>query len=217
MAILKPFKALRPRPELAEQVSCVPYDVLTKAEARAFVAANQLSFLRVTRPKSDFAKGQVPPWNQLVDHAKENYRHFRDDGILERDPDEAIYVYRLSRDGHSQTGVVGCLSIDEYEQGVIKKHENVRPEKVSERTQHIVSLRAQTGLIFTAFRGTDALRKLIDQAVAGEPVYDYVAPEGVRQEMWRCTDPAAFVEAFREVPSIYIADGHHRDRSGKDR
>jgi len=215
VAILKPFKALRPRPELAEQVSCVPYDVLTKAEARAYVAANKLSFLRVTRPKSDFAKGQVPPWNELVEHAKENYRHFRDDGILERDAGEAIYIYRLSRDGHSQTGVVGCLSIDEYEQGVIKKHENVRPEKVNERTQHIVSLRAQTGLIFTAFRGTDALRELIDEAVAGEPLYDYVAPEGVRQEMWRCAEPAAFVNAFREVESIYIADGHHRIEAAK--
>ena len=215
MAILKPFKALRPRPDLAEQVSCVPYDVLTKDEARQYVAANQLSFLRVTRPKSDFAKGQVPPWNDLIAHAKENYRHFKDAGILERDPDDSIYIYRLSRDGHSQTGVVGCLSIDEYEQGVIKKHENVRPEKVDERAAHIIALRAQTGLIFTAFRGTDALQKLIAIAVSQEPLYDYVAPEGVRQEMWRCTDPSQFVAAFRDVDSIYIADGHHRIEAAK--
>lgn len=210
MAILRPFKALRPRPDLAEVVSSVPYDVLTKAEARRCVAENQLSFLRVTRPKSDFAKGDVPSWSEVVEHARENYRHFRNDGILEEDQERAIYIYRLSRDGHSQTGIVGCLSIDEYEEGVIKKHENVRPEKVNERAAHIVALRAQTGLIFTAFRGTSEIQRLIVDAVAGEPLYDYVAPEGVRQQVWRVATPDAFVEAFRDVPSVYIADGHHR-------
>ena len=210
MAIIKPFKALRPRPEYAEAVSCVPYDVLTKAEARRYVADNQLSFLRVTRPKSDFAKGEVPAWNEVVEHAKENYRWFVDQGYLERDAENAIYIYRLSRGDHEQTGVVACLSLDDYENGVIKKHENVRPEKVNERAAHIISLRAQTGLIFTAFRGTDETRRLIAQAVAGEPLYDYVAPEGVRQQVWRCTDTGNFVDAFRDVPSIYIADGHHR-------
>ena len=183
MATIKPFKALRPKPEYAEAVSCVPYDVLTKAEARKYVAENKLSFLRVTRPKSDFAKGEVPPWNEVVEHAKANYKWFIDQGYLERDSKAAIYVYRLSRGGQSQTGVVACLSLEEYEEGVIKKHENVRPEKVNERAAHIVSLRAQTGLIFTAFRSTEPLRRLIDEAVTGEPVYDYVAPDGVRQQV----------------------------------
>ncbi len=188
----------------------MPYDVLTKAEARRYVAENRLSFLRVTRPKSDFAKGEVPPWNEVVEHAKANYEWFIDEGYLARDDENAIYVYRLSKNGHSQTGVVACLSLDEYERGVIKKHENVRPEKVNDRAAHIVSLRAQTGLIFTAFRGTDAVRALIDDAVASVPLYDYVAPEGVRQQVWRCTDAGEFVEAFRDVAAIYIADGHHR-------
>jgi uncharacterized protein (DUF1015 family) len=210
VAIIKPFKALRPRPEFAEAVSCVPYDVLTKAEARKYVVENQLSFLRVTRPKSDFAKGEVPAWNEVVEHAKENYRWFIDQGYLERDSENAIYIYRLSRGDHEQTGVVACLSLDDYENDVIKKHENVRPEKVNERAAHIISLRAQTGLIFTAFRVTDETRRLIAKAVACEPLYDYVAPEGVRQQVWRCTDTSKFVDAFREVPSIYIADGHHR-------
>ena len=210
MVTIKSFKALRPRPEFAEQISCVPYDVLTKSEARRYVAENKLSFLRVTRPKSDFAKGEVPPWDEVVEHAKANYQWFIDEGYLERDDENAIYVYRLSKNGHSQTGVVGCLSLDEYEAGVIKKHENVRPEKVNDRAAHIVSLRAQTGLIFTAFRGTDEVRRLIAEAVANEPLYDYVAPEGVRQQMWRCTGVSEFTEAFKDVESIYIADGHHR-------
>ena len=129
MATIKPFKALRPKPEFAEAVSCVPYDVLTKAEARQYVVDNKLSFLRVTRPKSDFAKGEVPAWPLVVERAKENLREFVDRAVLERDADDAIYVYRLSRDEHSQTGIVACLAIDEYENGLIKKHENVRPEK----------------------------------------------------------------------------------------
>ena len=210
MATIKPFKALRPKAEYAEAVSCVPYDVLTKAEARRYVGENKLSFLRVTRPKSDFPKGKVPPWDEVVEHAKQNYRSFIDKGYLFRDPEDAIYIYRLSKNGHSQTGVVACLSLDEYEQEVIKRHENVRPEKVDERAAHIISLRAQTGLIFTAFRSTDKVRKLIDDAVDGEVLYDYVAPEGVRQQIWRCKDGGDLVAAFREVPSIYIADGHHR-------
>jgi uncharacterized protein (DUF1015 family) len=211
VATLRPFKALRPKPEYAEAVSCVPYDVLTKAEARKYVAENQLSFLRVTRPKSDFAKGEVPPWHEVVEHAEANYRWFVNQGYLDRDPDDAIYIYRLSKKGHSQTGIVGCLSLDEYEQGVIKKHENVRPEKVNERAAHIVSLRAQTGLIFTAFRGTNDTQRLIDATVKNKPLYDYVAPEGVRQQLWRCVDDTGeFVNAFGGVPSIYIADGHHR-------
>jgi len=210
VATLKPFKALRPKPEYAEAVSCVPYDVLTKAEARKYVAENQLSFLRVTRPKSDFAKGEVPPWREVVEHAEANYRWFVNQAYLERDPQDAIYIYRLSKNGHSQTGIVGCLSLDEYEQGVIKKHENVRPEKVNERAAHIVSLRAQTGLIFTAFRVTDETRRLIAAGVENKPLYDYIAPEGVRQQVWRCTDTSEFVDAFREVVSVYIADGHHR-------
>ncbi|HEY2848228.1 MAG TPA: DUF1015 domain-containing protein, partial [Pyrinomonadaceae bacterium] len=210
MATIKPFKALRPKAEYAEAVSCVPYDVLTKAEARRYVAENQLSFLRVTRPKSDFPKGEVPPWADVVEHAKANYRWFVDKGYLFRDPEDAIYIYRLSKNGHSQTGVVACLSLDEYEQEIIKRHENVRPEKVEERAAHIVSLRAQTGLIFTAFRNTDEVRRLINGAVAREPLYDYVAPEGVRQQLWRCKDGGDLIDAFQHVPSIYIADGHHR-------
>jgi uncharacterized protein (DUF1015 family) len=210
VATIKPFKALRPKPEYAEAVSCVPYDVLTKAEARRYVADNKLSFLRVTRPKSDFKKGMVPPWNEVVEQAKANYRWFIDEGYLFRDPEEAVYIYRLSKNGHSQTGVVACLSLNEYEQEIIKRHENVRPEKVNERAEHIVSLRAQTGLIFTAFRKTEDVGRLITNAVAAAPLYDYVAPEGVRQQLWRCTDADEFIAAFRDVPSIYIADGHHR-------
>lgn len=210
MAVIKPFRALRPVPEKAKQVACVPYDVVRKAEARAYVDENRLSFLRVTRPRSLYARGEKPPVEEIFERAKENLDWFVDEQIFITDPDEALYVYQLAGPEHTQTGVVGCLSLDEYESGIIKKHENVRPEKVQERAGHILAVRAQTGLIFMAFRGTDALRGLIAHAVEGEPIYDFTGDDLIRQRFWKITDTAKWVAAFADVPSFYIADGHHR-------
>lgn len=213
MAIIKPFRALRPVPEKAKQVACVPYDVVSKSELRSFVDENPLSFLRVTRPRYEFDKNEKPSWEQIFEKAKTNLEWFISEGILKPDGEDAIYIYRLSNSEHSQTGIVACCSLDEYRAGVIKKHENVRPDKVDERTGHILTLRAQTGLIFLAFRGTDTIADLIAEATSEEPQYDFVAPEGIRQQLWRVTDSSPIVSAFRGVPSIYIADGHHRIES----
>lgn len=210
MATIKPFKALRPEAEKAAQVACVPYDVVSKDQLRTFVDENQLSFLRVTRPRYEFDKGERPSWDQIFDKAKSNLEWFRSEGILTTDDRDAVYVYRLSTGEHSQTGVVACCSLDEYEAGVIKKHENVKPDKVDERAGHIVTLRAQTGLIFLAFRGTETLGGLIAKAAAEEPIYDFTGADGIRHTIWRAEGGDEFVDAVREVPSIYIADGHHR-------
>lgn len=215
MAIIKPFRALRPVVEKAKQVSCVPYDVVQRSEARAYVDENRLSFLRVTRPKSLYSKGDKPPAEEIFSRAKENLDEFIRKAIFTTDPDEALYVYQLAGPEHIQTGVVGCLSLDDYEAGVIKKHENVRPEKVEERTGHILALRAQTGLIFMAFRGTDATGRLIAAAVEGEPLYDFSGDDGIRQRVWKVTDTADWVAAFAGIPSIYIADGHHRTEAAR--
>ena len=215
MAIIKPFQALRPAAEKAEQVACVPYDVVLKSEARAYVDENRLSFLRVTRPKSLYPRGVKPPLDEIFERAKTNLDWFKDEHIFSADPDEALYVYQLAHPTHTQTGVVGCCSIDEYEAGVIKRHENVRPEKVKERAGHILALRAQTGLIFYAFRGTDAIRRLISEAITSEPLYDFAGDDSIRQRVWKVTDTAAWVAAFGEVPSIYIADGHHRTEAAR--
>lgn len=215
MAIIKPFRALRPAPEKAELVSCVPYDVVQKAEARAYVEQNRLCFLRVTRPRSLYAKGEKPPLVEIFERAKHNLDWFVDERVFLTDPDEALYVYQLSGLGHTQTGVVGCCSLDDYESDVIKRHENVRPEKVQERAGHILALRAHTGLIFLAFRGTDGMRRLIADAVKGEPLYDFTGDDEIRQRVWKVTDTADWVAAFRDVPSIYIADGHHRTEAAQ--
>ena len=213
MATIRPFRALRPLAEHAQQVSCVPYDVVTKSEARTFIEGNPLSFLRVTRPKSAFPKGSKPAIEEVFERARQNLEEFVDKGILEADPNRAYYVYQLTSDEHTQTGLVACLPLDEYEQGVIKKHEKVRPDKVEERTGHLRALRAQTGLILLTFRNTDDVEELLEEAVSARAIYDFVCPDGIRQRVWRIENMSPWTEAFRYVPSIYIADGHHRIES----
>ncbi len=217
MVFIKPFRALRPAAaENAKKVACVPYDVVYESEVREYIAKNPLSFLRVTRPEADFPPEFDPTPEQVFAHGRKNLEKFIADGILAADPDDDLYVYQLaSAGGHTQTGVVGCCSIDEYEQGLIKKHENVRPDKVEDRTEHLLAVGAQTGLIFLAFRGTAEIRRLIDETVATEPIYRFECPAGITQSVWRVTETEPWEQAFKDVPSLYIADGHHRAESAK--
>lgn len=215
MAIIRPFRALRPRPELAKQVSCVPYDVVYESEVREFIALNPLSFLRVTRSEAEFPADSNPPIEAVFERARQNLEWFINEKIFETDGEQDFYVYQLASDNHTQTGLVGCCSLDEYELGLIKKHENVRPDKVEDRTGHLLAVEAQTGLIFLAFRGTDAIRGLISNAVEAEPIYSFECPQGIRQRVWRVAETAAWIAAFAEVPALYIADGHHRVESAK--
>ena len=213
MAAIKPFRALRPVPEKAKLVSCVPYDVVYESEVREFIEANPLSFLRVTRSEAEFAEGAAPSPEAAFERARQNLQTMIADGLLLREAEPSLYIYRLAGPSHTQTGIVACCSLDEYEQGLIKKHENTRPDKVADRTGHMVAVRAQTGLIFLTFRGTDKLRALIAGAVATGPIYDFPCAGDVQHTIWRIADTADWVEAFGEVPAIYVADGHHRVES----
>jgi uncharacterized protein (DUF1015 family) len=213
LATLKPFKALRPMAKLAEQVSCAPYDVVDDTEARQQVAGNNLSFLRVTRSETEFPVDSHPSADEVFSRARQDLEWFIGERIYSTDPQEAYYIYQLSSGDHTQTGVVGCCSLDEYEIGIIKKHENVRPDKVEDRTRHLLEVRAQTGLIFLAFRNTETIHRLIENAVEAEPIYRFGKPDGVMQAVWRVTDTQPWEDAFAEVPAFYIADGHHRIES----
>jgi uncharacterized protein (DUF1015 family) len=193
----------------------VPYDVVYESEVRAFIERNPLSFLRVTRAEAEFAEDAKAPAEEIFARARQNLEWFISEGIYSTDPEEAFYIYQLASDDHAQTGVVGCCSLDEYEQDIIKKHENVRPDKVEDRTGHLLAVGAQTGLIFLAFRNTDDIRDLIEEAVEAEPIYRFECPDGIRQKVWRVTDTEDWREAFADVPSLYIADGHHRAESAK--
>lgn len=215
MATIRPFKALRPPADRASAVACVPYDVIYDAEVRDLIEHNSLSFLRVTRPEGEYPEADKPSSEDAFERARQNLEQFINDGILVPDPGDAVYVYQLNSGEHTQTGVVACCAIDDYDAGVIKKHEKVRPDKVADRTGHMLAVGAQTGLIFLAFRNTDTIRDLIEDAVEGEPIYSFVCPVGVGQKVWRMTETAAWTEAFGELPAIYIADGHHRAESAK--
>jgi len=215
MAVIKPFRALRPTFEKAKQVSCVPYDVVYESEVRAFIEKNLLSFLRVTRSEADFPENSNASSADVFAKAKENLERFIDEKIFGSEAEPSIYIYRLASETQTQTGIVACCSLDEYEQGSIVKHENTRPDKVEDRTGHMLALRAQTGLIFLAFRGTEKIKTLIGETVETKPIYNFHCPDGIRQTIWRVAAPEEFVEGFKEVPALYIADGHHRIESAQ--
>ncbi len=215
MAVIKPFRALRPVFEKAKQVSCVPYDVVYESEVRGFIASNPLSFLRVTRSEAEFPEGSNPPTEEVFARAKQNLQNFIDQEIFASEAEPCIYIYQLSTEAHTQTGVVACCSLDEYELNTIKKHENTRPDKVEDRTRHMIALEAQSGLIFLAFRNTENIKNLISEAVQAKPIYNFHCSDGVKQKIWRVTLTDNFVTAFKEVPALYIADGHHRIESAK--
>lgn len=212
--MIRPFAAIRPAEESAKTVACVPYDVVHEHEVREMIAANPDSFLRVTRPEGEFDESGVTSEAGFA-RARHNLEEFLSSGRLVRDPEPAIYIYRLTSGEQRQTGVVACCSLEEYDAGQIKKHEKTRPDKVADRTDHMLAVGAQTGLIFLSIRNTNRIDDLLDDAVKGHPIYSFTCPQGVMHEVWRIGDIKPWVKAFDDVPAIYVADGHHRIESAK--
>jgi uncharacterized protein (DUF1015 family) len=213
MSKILPFKALRPAPEFAEKVACAPYDVVYEEEVRDAIGGNPHSFLRVTRSEGELDSEATV--QEIRERAARNLQQFIDDGVLVEDDERAIYIYQLRDGDHVQTGVVALGSITEYNQGLIKKHEKTRPDKVEDRTEHMLAVGAQTGLIFLAFRNTRDIRALIAEATRREPLYQFSCPQCVEQKVWRVTDTKEWVEAFAKLDALYVADGHHRIESAK--
>jgi uncharacterized protein (DUF1015 family) len=215
MASIHPFRALRPAPASAPDVSSVPYDVVSTEEARQLAAATPLSFLRVTRSEVDLPTEIDPYSPEVYARALVNFEALRDRAPLILEDTPSLYLYRLRMGGHEQTGVAGCFSIDEYESDVIKKHERTRRDKEDDRTRHIVGLRAQTGVVFLTYRGSAAVDAAGREVTAGEPLYDFTAADGVQHTIWRTglEHTRSLIEAFRRIPALYIADGHHRAAS----
>lgn len=213
MSTIKPFKALRPNQDLASQVASPPYDVMNVAEARAMAAGDTNRFLHVTRSEIDLPEGADVYSAEVYQKAKENLAKLESEGTLVREDSPSLYVYRLTMNGRTQTSIVAACSIDEYDRDLIKKHEKTRPDKENDRTRHIVTTRAQTGLIFLCYRGTDWINSMVAQITAEPPLYDFTASDGVRHEVWREVETGLLVAAFKEVPCLYVADGHHRAAS----
>jgi uncharacterized protein (DUF1015 family) len=215
MSALHPFRALRPAPEVAEQVASVPYDVVNVDEARALAAGHPLSFLHVTRSEMDLPPGTNPYDARVYAQAVRNFENLKRAAPLVVDDDPSLYFYRLRVGSHDQTGLAGCFSVDEYDRGLIKKHEKTRKDKEDDRTRHITELRAQTGVVFLTYRGSPAVDAVARRVSTARPLYDFTADDGVSHTIWRVagSDVRALVEAFAAFPALYIADGHHRAAS----
>jgi uncharacterized protein (DUF1015 family) len=210
---LHPFRALRPAPALAERVASVPYDVVNRAEAAELAAGNPYSFLHVGRSDIDLPPDVDPHDPRIYRLAREALDRFQADGTLIREDQPSLYLYRQIMDGRTQTGVVGCVHIDDYEHDLIRKHEKTRQDKEDDRTRHVLTLRANAEPVFLTYQGRPEIAALEAAATAGPPLYDFTAPDGVRHTVWRIADPAPYVQAFRAVPLAYVADGHHRSAS----
>ena len=215
MAVVHPFKALRPKRETAAAVSSVPYDVVNADEARQIAAGNPLSFLHVTRSEIDLPPATDPYSPQVYAKAVENFAELRTRAPMIVEDEPSLYFYRLRMGGHEQTGLGACFSLDEYDRDLIKKHERTRRDKEDDRTRHMIDLRAQTGVVFLTYRASDEVDQLCRAATADAPLYDFRADDGVHHSVWRVKtkETIALVDAFRRIPALYIADGHHRAAS----
>ena len=213
MAVIRPFRALRPQPARAQAVASVPYDVVNTEEARELAAGNPLSFLHVSRPEID-----LPPRTDIYSDAVyrkavENFEKLIAEAPLEKEAEPSLYIYRLIMGQHEQIGVVAVCSIDEYDNNTIRKHERTRRDKEDDRTRHMIMLRAQTGPVFLTYRTRPEIDEQVSDVVKSDPLFDLTAADGVRHTIWRLTSTQQLVNSFTSVPLLYIADGHHRAAS----
>jgi len=213
VAVIHSFSALRPTAGRAKQVSSVPYDVVNTEEARKLAADNPLSFLHVSRPEIDLPEGTDIYSEPVYRKAVENFQNLIKSCPLETEAVPSIYLYRLIMGDHEQIGVVACCSIDEYDQDIIRKHERTRRDKEDDRTRHMLALRAQTGPVFLTYRARRDIDTMVMETTMANALFDFTADDGVQHTIWRVPDPVRFVQAFRQVPNLYIADGHHRAAS----
>jgi uncharacterized protein (DUF1015 family) len=215
MAIIRPFRALRPTAANVARIAAVPYDVVNTEEARALVEGNLLSFLHVSRAEIDLPPATDPYCDAVYAKALENFKKLRREAPLVEEAAAAVYFYRLIMGSHAQTGLVACYSVDEYDRDLIKKHERTRRDKEDDRTRHITTLRAQTGPVFLTYRASKAVDAVADRVTACPALFDFTAPDGVRHTVWTVTGAELdqVVNAFGELPCLYIADGHHRAAS----
>ncbi len=212
MATVRPFRAYRPPPALAPRVAAPPYDVVSTREARALAAGNPDSFLRVSRPEIDLPEGTDEHADAVYAQGARSWADLVRRGVLRQDPEPRLYVYAQRMGEHRQTGIVACVSVDEYDRDVIKKHERTRADKEDDRVRHVDTLGAHDEPVFLTYRAVREIDALVDEVKRGAPEYDLATPDAVEHRLW-VVPPAAGARleaAFREVPVLYVADGHHR-------
>jgi len=217
MAVVRPFRGLRPQPEYADKVAAPPYDVVNSEEARQLAEGNSYSFLHVNKPEID-----LPPETNLYDsevyaQGAENLKKFIDEGFLIQEKEPSFYLYQQIMGEHKQIGFVTCVSADEYRKDKIKKHELTRPDKEDDRLNHILGLNAQTGPVFLTYRSQKSIDDFIENLIKDKPIYDFKTEDGIQHTLWiisNSEDIAKMIDEFGKIDLLYVADGHHRSAAG---
>jgi len=218
MSTIKPFKALRPKPELAKDVASVPYDVINSEEARVLAQGNPISFLHVTKAEIDLEEGIDTHEEIVYQKGKENLEKMIKDGIFFQDEKPCLYIYKLVMGGVCEIGIVAGASVEEYENNIIKKHEKTRVDKEEDRIKHIETCNAQTEPVFLTYRSNENLNKIVDDFMKNNStIYDFTADDGISHTFWKIDDDnliKQIVDIFSGIDYLYIADGHHRSAAG---
>lgn len=216
MAVIRPFEALRPTKDQAQLVASVPYDVVNKEEARQFAEGNPISYLHITRSEIDLPEGTDVYSKEVYKKAKENLNRIIKEAPLNTDDRPSFYLYRLIMEERAQTGICATFSVDDYDNDVILKHEKTRRAKEDDRTNHIVTTEAQTGIVFLTYRGVNSVNEIVDRTMKEtNPEYDFTASDGIQHTVWIVPDQynSQIIEEFKKINRLYIADGHHRAKS----
>lgn len=216
MADIRPFFCIRPSREKAERIAALPYDVYNREEAKAAVAKNADSFLKIDRAETQFPDNVDTYDARVYQRAHDTLWDMVADGSFVREDKRCYYLYELTMDGRTQTGIVACASIDDYQRRMIKKHENTRADKEADRIRHVDTCNAQTGPIFLAYRSNAAINEAVEETLKQEALYDFVSEDGVRHRVFAIREDARIEKiqrAFAGMDAIYIADGHHRAAS----
>jgi uncharacterized protein (DUF1015 family) len=217
MALILPFKAVRPQQNFVSQIAALPYDVMTREEAQKAVKDNPLSFMHVEKSEIDVPDGTMNNDRIIYDTAKRNFDKMRKDGILIQDESPRFYIYRQKMASHAQTGIVGLMSAAEYDSGKIKKHELTRKDKEEDRIRHVDAVNAHTGPVFLCYREKQEINRIVNQVITGVPEYDFTAEDGIVHTVWIVVDAKQTEDIkknFGTVDALYIADGHHRAAAG---
>ncbi|HHU53519.1 MAG TPA: DUF1015 domain-containing protein [Clostridiaceae bacterium] len=217
MAKIKAFKAIRPVAEYASEVAALPYDVMSSEEARIEIQGKPNSFMRVDRPETTLDKSIYIYDERVYQQAVINMNSLLERGIMQQDPTANLYLYELTMDGRSQTGVVCCASVDEYLNETIKKHEKTRADKLADRIKHVDVLDANTGPIFLAYKKQENIQAILEQYKNNKPEYDFISPDNVTHRIWVIDEQnivQQLIDEFERLDALYIADGHHRCASG---
>ena len=216
MALIKPFRGYRPPENLADKITSPPYDVMTSDEAREMVQNNNDSFLRIIKPEIDYNSGEELLGDNLHNHAKNNLLDYIEKGNLVQDANFCFYLYQITMGNHTQTGIMAAVSIEEYNQGLIKKHEFTRPEKEDDRTRHIDITNANTGPVFLTYRNDGKLKNVILEILNSHPDISFTADDATFHALWKVENKIQIeqlIDYFQAIPALYIADGHHRAAS----